>query len=239
MVTIRDSVTATGCNISDGGLYVSTDEPFTVGQRVPITMPLPGGDIKVQGVVKHAQNGKGVGLEFSGLSEEQSAGISGFIDRVAGGEKVDIPGAAPKPACDGPPVTEKATPARGRAPKDKVILFNNSVFSQSDLQMFISALEDAGLEVLELTAQSAALEALSDESVRSRAVIVAAESIHDDGFPLLGAIKKNPTHSNVPLLVLSTSFDKKFINRVMAYGASFAHKMSLTPEQLVAFLSQY
>jgi len=250
MVTIRDGVTVAGCNISDGGLYVSTNETFDVGQEVPVRLPLPEGIINLRGVVKHTQNGKGVGIEFSGLSDAQSAGISKYIDRVMVGESVVIPGGAPaatrtkaapkaatttksKPASKAAAMT-KAKPAP-KVQKSRVIIVNISVFSNSDIQMFVSALEDAGYMVQETANPSSVIEALADE-VQDRAVLLAAETINDDAFPLLGAIKKNPAYSNIPLLVLSTSYDKKFINRVLAYGASFAHKMSLTPDKLVAFL---
>jgi len=259
MVTIRDNVTVSGCNISKGGMLVTTDEPLKVGQKLPITLPLPEGPIKVQAVVRNAQGDKNVGLEFSGLSAEQTVGITRYIDRVMSGEQVEIPTVAPEPVSKAPAGTSPATATKAppkkkpeastkttprpapvtkpKPPSERVIIVNNSVFSNSDIQMFVSGLEDAGFGVLETTNPTDVLDALADE-VTDRAVLLAAETINDDGFPLLGAIKRNPAYANLPLLVLSTSYDKKFINRVLAYGASFSHKMSLTPEKLVDFLGK-
>ena len=242
IVTVRDSLTATGCNISDGGIYLGTTDLFEVGQILPVTIPLPGGSIKVEALVKHVQAGSGVGLQFQGLGDEQSSAISSYIDRIASGEKVEVPHAATAPACEGPVAVEPAAKIHAKpvmaAPTERVVIVNNAVFSDHDIQMFVSTLRDAGMDVQVLRTESQTLEAISEEDIIVKAVIVAAETINDDGFSVIGVIRRNPAFSHLPLMVLSTSYDKRFINRVLSYGANFAHKMSLTPEALLSFLKQ-
>ena len=237
-VTVRDSLKAKGCNISDGGLFIATSDLFEEGQTVPLSIPLPGGAIRTEGLVKHVQLGKGVGFKLMGLTKEQSSAISDYIDRISGGEKVLIPESVPEPEVETKVPEPSSSEAALGAHLQRVIIVNNAVFSDYDLQGFISYLKDAGMDVQVIRGQSQALEMLAEEDVTVRSVIVAAETINDDGFSVLGAIRRDPAFAHLPLMVLSTSYDKKFINRVMAYGASFAHKLSLTPDALLTFVSQ-
>lgn len=248
-VRLDGKQSARACNISQGGLYVLTPGNLTLAQKLKLEFPMPGGVMSVRAVVRNVQEGAGAGLSFEGLEKKQAEVIAAYMERVMAGKEVSIPGQkngqknGQKSAKKSSPVAQKekkgteapAAPAKPK-PLDRVIIVNNNIFSNSDLRTYVSALTDANIPVLELKTSAQTMEALSDE-VHNRAVVLTAETADDESFPLLGLIKRNPAYASIPLMVLSTSYDKRFITMVGAYGATFMHKMSLSPEKLIQMLA--
>ena len=66
-------------DISPGGLYMNTQAELPEGALLAIRIPLPEGDVVVNGEVIYSNPGRGVGLRFHGLTDEGRA----VIERAA------------------------------------------------------------------------------------------------------------------------------------------------------------
>lgn len=60
-------------DISPGGLYMNTQADIPEGGLLTIRIPFPKGDVVVNAEVIYSNPGRGVGVRFSGLSEEDRA----------------------------------------------------------------------------------------------------------------------------------------------------------------------
>ncbi len=78
-------------NISEGGLFVATEAPWEIGERIEFTLSLMGGEVRThQGIVRwvrpaNASGGlpAGMGVQFAELSDEENASIQNFVDSRA------------------------------------------------------------------------------------------------------------------------------------------------------------
>ncbi len=87
-VTINNSLSLMGLDLSEGGIYVHTGRSFPVGLVLDLLLPLDKGDIKVKARVQHAQYGIGMGLMFVNLSGENLSVIRDFIEKSTATEEV-------------------------------------------------------------------------------------------------------------------------------------------------------
>lgn len=75
-------------NISAGGMYIKTKEPFPVGSKVVISLPLKAGShMHLKGVVANTQCdiGKqppGMGIEFREVSDDERKRLRDFVKRA-------------------------------------------------------------------------------------------------------------------------------------------------------------
>jgi len=76
-------------NISAGGMYIMTKEPFPVGSKVVISLPLKAGShIHLKGVVANIQCdiGKqppGMGIEFKEVGDEERQRLKDFVKKAS------------------------------------------------------------------------------------------------------------------------------------------------------------
>ena len=81
-------------NISQGGMFVSTQNPFPVGTRVTLKVILPAGELPlgIEGEViwisEYDRKSRshlipGMGIQFCNLGEQEKGIIEAFIDREA------------------------------------------------------------------------------------------------------------------------------------------------------------
>lgn len=70
-------------DISTGGVFIQTHMPFTVGQEVSLTFPLPNYQkhIKVIGEVVRSTP-QGVGVKFKMADQDQEAMITSFLESI-------------------------------------------------------------------------------------------------------------------------------------------------------------
>ena len=80
LVTINNSLKLMGLDLSEGGIYVHTGRSFPIGLTVDLQLPLDKGDIKLKARVQHSQHSIGMGLMFVGISSENLAAITDFIE---------------------------------------------------------------------------------------------------------------------------------------------------------------
>src|SRR5438445_11092444 len=53
-----------------GGLFISTPAPPAVGEIVKLFFEAPGGEVRARAVVREAQPGKGMGVDFTAMGME-------------------------------------------------------------------------------------------------------------------------------------------------------------------------
>ena len=63
-IMLNDDVTVKAIDISQGGMYIHTFDPFRVGDIVDVSLPLRGETFKIKARIKHVQKGVGMGLMF-------------------------------------------------------------------------------------------------------------------------------------------------------------------------------
>jgi len=70
-------------DISTGGVFIQTHMPFTVGQEVSLTFPLPNykKHIKVVGEVVRSTS-QGVGVKFKMTDQDQAAIITSLLESI-------------------------------------------------------------------------------------------------------------------------------------------------------------
>src|ERR671917_2333918 len=66
---------ASTTDISPGGLYMNTKAELPEGAVLTLRIPLEGRDVVCNGEVVYSNPGRGVGVNFEGLSEEDRAHI--------------------------------------------------------------------------------------------------------------------------------------------------------------------
>ena len=69
-------------DISPGGLYMNTQAEIPEGSLLTLRIPLGGRDVVCNGEVVYSNPGRGVGVTFQGLSDEDR----GLLERTLAGE---------------------------------------------------------------------------------------------------------------------------------------------------------
>ncbi len=71
-------------DVSETGLSLHTKKPFPVGTQLTLVLGHPPRlpKINVDGVVKWLNDGKGVGIEFTGLADEDRTAIAAFLNSL-------------------------------------------------------------------------------------------------------------------------------------------------------------
>ncbi|MET0625131.1 MAG: PilZ domain-containing protein [Pyrinomonadaceae bacterium] len=66
-------------DISPGGLYMNTQAEIPEGSLLTLRLPLEGRDVVCNGEVVYSNPGRGVGVTFQGLSEEDRAHLESAL----------------------------------------------------------------------------------------------------------------------------------------------------------------
>jgi PilZ domain len=74
--TVRD--------MSMGGLFIETAEARAEGVQVKLHFLVQEGQIRAEAMVRHIQSGKGLGLKFTALSEEDRPKLAALLNRLRG-----------------------------------------------------------------------------------------------------------------------------------------------------------
>lgn len=69
-------------DISEGGLYVSTIQPYKKDSVIEIMIPFQEEKVTVRGQVRYCQPGIGMGIKFIELNNEQRKVINAIIDSI-------------------------------------------------------------------------------------------------------------------------------------------------------------
>src|SRR5258706_4112023 len=73
-----------GRDLSMGGLFIETPEPKAEGVLARLNFLVQEGQIRADGVVRHATPGFGLGLKFTALSEQDRPKLAALLTRLRG-----------------------------------------------------------------------------------------------------------------------------------------------------------
>jgi len=203
-VIINGSLKAQAFDISEGGMYIYTQAEFNSGDLLELDFDVDGVPIKVKARVQHTQLGVGIGVEFSGLSHEESMRIKRLLERLQHVSPVEASG------------------------KKKVLLIDNDVRSKSVYKMRL--LRD-GFTVFEASNYLEAVKLLQESKPDIVVLDLWQEGM--DGFNILQLMQINPDLRIIPVLILSTRNVATDVEKAMALGAKdYLLKMTTTPIKL-------
>ena len=77
-------------DLSAGGCYVDSMNPFALGTRVSIKLSREGVNFESQARVNYSQPGVGMGVAFTGLQDEQRAVLDYWIAQASGAPTAEV-----------------------------------------------------------------------------------------------------------------------------------------------------
>lgn len=69
-------------DLSAGGVFISTHEPLPQGSAIHLLFSLPEGEMRIEGVVRYSNQGKGMGVEFTRMGVADRARLRELIRRL-------------------------------------------------------------------------------------------------------------------------------------------------------------
>jgi PilZ domain len=70
------------CDLSVGGLFLSTSIPRPLGAKAKIDFLVPEGQIRAEAIIRHAIPRCGVGLKFSAITNQDCPRLVALMNRV-------------------------------------------------------------------------------------------------------------------------------------------------------------
>ncbi len=204
-VILNDAIRAQALNLSAGGMFIYTSHSFPVGQSMTVSFALGEGRIRAKAIVRHCQEGVGVGLSFVSLDGEESASIRRFVDSVS--EKTE------KGAGDGRKrvLLVEDNPLSRKMNRSRLVLDGFTVFEAAD---GVEALNVLGAEEIDLVVLDLLIPKL-------------------DGYKVLSIIRENPMWKEIPVIVCSARTSPQEVQKAMAAGATeFLVKITTAPAKL-------
>ena len=77
-----ERVNATATTLGLGGVFVSTPKPPAVGDIVKLVLRVPDGDVRAVAVVRDTQPGRGMGLEFTAMGQNDRSRWQQLLKRL-------------------------------------------------------------------------------------------------------------------------------------------------------------
>ena len=71
-------------NLSFGGVFIETHKPQSVGVKAEIDFLVEEGQIRTKAVVRHVESARGMGLEFTGVAQEDRPHLGALLTRLRG-----------------------------------------------------------------------------------------------------------------------------------------------------------
>ena len=69
-------------NLSFGGVFIETHKPQSVGVKAEIDFLVEEGQIRTEAVVRHAEDARGMGLEFTGVAHQDRPHLGALLTRL-------------------------------------------------------------------------------------------------------------------------------------------------------------
>jgi PilZ domain-containing protein len=69
-------------NMSMGGLFIETDTPTVAGMSAQLHFLVQEGQIRADAVVRHAEPGRGLGLRFTAVRNEDRLRLAELMNRL-------------------------------------------------------------------------------------------------------------------------------------------------------------
>ncbi len=70
------------CDLSVGGLFLSTTSPRRMGARAKIDFLVPEGQIRAEAVVQHLIPNGGLGLKFTAITDQDCPNLLALMNRI-------------------------------------------------------------------------------------------------------------------------------------------------------------
>lgn len=77
-----ESVVSRVQTISAAGLSITTPQPPPVGEVIEVHFDVPAGEVSAQAIVRHSQQGRGMGVEFVGISPKYRARLTHLMQKL-------------------------------------------------------------------------------------------------------------------------------------------------------------
>lgn len=203
-VIINGILKAQALDISEEGMYISTQAELLSGAVLDLGFRIGDLPIAVKGVVQHAQAGLGIGVKFINLAPEHYTVIKKFVEH-----------------------SEEVAAGPRKAGK-KILLVDDSAQSRSIYR------NKLGLEGFAVTEAANGVEALKQLSEMAPDLVILdlwMEGI--DGFKILQLMQLNPNLKDIPVIVLSARTVPADIQKAISLGArEYLPKMSTSPLKL-------
>ncbi len=194
----------TTIDISEGGLYVCTTQPFEEHSVIDVKLPLKGDTLRLKAEVQYCQPGIGIGVRFIDLNDEQREKIRELINGVK---------------------TQSVRPKEG---KNKILLLEENDLSGQYKKRLI----EEGFFVIEAKHIVEAMKILREQT--PDLIILDLYMKKMDGFKVLSILKTNPKWEDLPVIVCSSSGTEDVMKMVIDAGADeFLNKMVTSASQLL------
>ncbi len=191
-------------DISEGGLYICTMQPFEGNSMIDVSIPFKGEMVRVSALVQYSQVGIGMGVKFVDMDDGQRAKIKDLIDSLT---------------------TKPSTPG---ARKNKILLVEENDISGQYRRKLLSE----GFSVIEAKDVGEAMRLLTEQT--PDLIILDLYMKKMDGFKVLSILKTNPKWKDLPVIVCSTSGTEDVMRKVIDAGADeFLNKVVTPAAQLV------
>lgn len=69
-------------NVGTGGLFIETEQRAVSGANIRIDFLVQEGQVRVEGVIKHVDPGKGVGVKFTAVKESDGSALAALLRRL-------------------------------------------------------------------------------------------------------------------------------------------------------------
>ena len=77
-------------DLSLGGLFIVTDCPAAIGAEAHLEFLVPDAQVRAKAVVRHLEPGRGLGLQFTAISERECSRLIGLLNRFRGLPQISI-----------------------------------------------------------------------------------------------------------------------------------------------------
>jgi two-component system chemotaxis response regulator CheY len=205
-ILIDGTKTCSTMDISKGGLYISTIQPYEVDTLIKVTIPLKKAKLTVKAVVCHCQPGVGMGVKFLNLNAQQEAKIEELINSL------------------------KEEDVQAQEAKNILIVEDNKTAREA----IKNALLKKGFNVIEANDGIQALKLLADQP--PDLLILDLHMMGMDGLKMLSLLKSDSKWKEIPVIVCSAHDKQEVKNKVIKAGAEeFISKKGLTPTKLAQY----
>ncbi len=216
-LVINNSVKGHTLEISEGDMLLYSDTPFPMGRIIELSFSLVEGlpQIKLRARVQTVQEGVGIGVSFTGISQADKERLQKFIAENT----------AAQPVKQERPVDDT---------RKKVLLVDDSVTARATYK---NKLILSNYNVREASSGMEAIKSITEEIPDLVVLDMQMEGM--DGTKFLQFLRSNDTWKNVKVIMLSGRITPQETDRISAMGVSgILSKMVTTPNKLAEQVKQ-
>lgn len=205
-ILIDGTKTCSTMDISEGGLYISTIQPYEVKGLIKVTIPLKKAKLTVKAVICHCQPGVGMGVKFVDLNAQQRAKIEELINGL------------------------KEEYVQAQEEKNILIVEDNKTAREA----IKNALLKKGFNVIEANDGIQALKLLAEQP--PDLLILDLHMMGMDGLKMLSLVKTDSKWKEIPVIICSGHDAQEVKDKVKRAGAEgFLPKKGTSPSKLAQY----